>query len=532
MPSSTINAIIKKEFLEVSRDRKTLIFAILLPVLAFPVLIYGFTKFTENIIKQRAVNKVTIVASSEDQAKYEEMVHLWFRSSEFGRGLEMATNPLMRTLVSRFAPEDVREQLGTIPPNLMRDPQVFSGWAREQADAFVEALETADDRRRELEAAGENILENIPDNFNIENLQGFVEVATTFYDVTIKGLGLVDFQNPDYLLTAPANWDDSVIPANMRDFPNIRNIAFSIQQRRIQGYLIMPEGYDQLTDRDLEQAEIIFVHDSTIGLSGEAANRVRAAARAYGTTVLEARLKNRELDRRFMEPISVARKSNLASPSRQAMAAIGGFLPYIIIVFAFMGGMFPALDLGAGEKERNTLETLLLSPPSRMEIAVGKFMVILICSLAAAIFSVISLGVTIKVLVPEEILTTLDINIPPSVIFMMAVLTVPIAATFAGLLFAISIFARTFKEAQNYTGPITFILFIPAIVAIIPDIELNTQLALVPLVNVSLVMREFVKGDINLFYFFISMLTSGLVAFASIGYAVWQFGREEVLFRT
>ena len=224
--------------------------------------------------------------------------------------------------------------------------------------------------------------------------------------------------------------------------------------------------------------------------------------------------------------------TDIATRSEVAANLIGGFLPYMLIAFDFLGGIYPAIDLGAGEKERNTLETLLLSPRSRLEIALGKFLVILTTALVAALLGLASIAVSIKLILPpaaEEVFQ-FQIGLLPGIL--AALLAVPPSAAFAGMFLAISIYARSFKEAQNYLAPLQFLFILPALAPMIPGIEMSYKLAAIPLVNVSMLAKDLLKGDVHFGYYAVTMLSCGLFAAICILFAVWQFSREKVLFRS
>ena len=163
-----------------------------------------------------------------------------------------------------------------------------------------------------------------------------------FYRVTFKGLGLIDFVSTDPM-------------------PSRADAAGAIKTRAVQGYLDISDGDGPI--------EITLIHDSTVRLSDEAYDRVAFVADRYGKHVIQQQINERNLGENFLTPIVMREGGDVASKSQKALSFIGGILPYFVIAFAFLGGMYPAIDLGAGEKERNTLETLILSPCSRTEIA-------------------------------------------------------------------------------------------------------------------------------------------------------------------
>jgi sodium transport system permease protein len=112
-------------------------------------------------------------------------------------------------------------------------------------------------------------------------------------------------------------------------------------------------------------------------------------------------------------------------------------------------------------------------------------------------------------------------------VFLMAV---PIGALFSSAMITISLFAKTFKEAQSYLTPMTFIVLFPSIAAVIPGIELTTKLALIPILNVSLLCKELITGTYHWNYIALIFVSTCVWAAAGLFLAVKMFQRESVLF--
>src|SRR5690606_3046097 len=104
--------------------------------------------------------------------------------------------------------------------------------------------------------------------------------------------------------------------------------------------------------------DLMLLHESTVSLSREAAARFSAVVRRANDALVSVRLENRSLPESFLEPIVLREDADLASKERVVLMIVGSILPYLLIIFALLGGIYPSIDLGAGEKERNTLETL------------------------------------------------------------------------------------------------------------------------------------------------------------------------------
>lgn len=234
----------------------------------------------------------------------------------------------------------------------------------------------------------------------------------------------------------------------------------------------------------------------------------------------------------ILEPVSV-RSRGVASQREVIGAAAGGFLPYMFIIFCFLGCLYPAIDLGAGEKERGTLETLLLTPVPRYQLVIGKFLVVFSCGVTSSILSIASMAIWLFTKVgqmPPEIAAVLD-SISVLDLVLLGSMLIPIAAMFAAVLLAISIFARSFKEAQAYATPLNFLVILPAMLVMIPGVELDWTWAMVPITNIALAVKELIKGTMD-YTMFVAILGSSSVIAGGLLFACTKwFQREAVLFR-
>jgi sodium transport system permease protein len=212
-----------------------------------------------------------------------------------------------------------------------------------------------------------------------------------------------------------------------------------------------------------------------------------------------------------------------------------------------MGAMYPAIDLTAGEKERGTMETILCSPVARIDLVVGKFLLVLTASLTTVLFSLLSMGATFllgSILLTQgggsgvaaaakggagamATLPTLD----PLGLLAVLAMVLPLAVLFAAGLMTIALFAKSYKEAQSYVSPLIIVIILPAMMAMLPGVELSTRLAFVPILNLSLVSKELVSGVWHWPYLALIFGSSCLYAAAALALCVRMFNRESVLFR-
>ena len=125
-------------------------------------------------------------------------------------------------------------------------------------------------------------------------------------------------------------------------------------------------------------------------------------------------------------------------------------------------------------------------------------------------------------------MTTVD---PVGVVAVIA-MVLPMIVLFAAVLFAISIFAKSFKEAQSYASPLIIVIIMPAAIGMLPGVELNARLALVPILNVSLASKELVSGVWHWNYLALIFGSTCTYAAIALAFAVRMFNRESVIFRT
>ena len=198
-----------------------------------------------------------------------------------------------------------------------------------------------------------------------------------------------------------------------------------------------------------------------------------------------------------------------------------------------MGAMYPALDLGAGEKERGTIETLLISPAGRLEILLGKFCVISLSGFLSAISGIIGLLVGLQFMteLPMEIITTMKSIIEIKTIALILSLIVPVSIFFSAVLLSISFYAKSFKEAQSLVTPINILILFPALIGLIPGVELTWKTALIPIVNIALVTKEIIAETVSSFLLLEVYGSMIILAVVGLFFTRWWFNREEVIFR-
>jgi len=325
--------------------------------------------------------------------------------------------------------------------------------------------------------------------------------------------------------------------ADLKIIPFSSDYAELISQKKIRAAVEIPSDFDESLRTGKRSSVKIYTHDGEMR-SGFATNALERALRDYSRAIVLERLTANNLPADLITPFDT-RRQNVAPPEKVGGSSFGGMIPYILIILCFTGAMYPAIDLTAGEKERGTMETILCSPAARSELVLGKFLVVLTASLTTVACSVASMGLTAfaashwlrgtlnSVATATASLPTVSI---PGVLSVL-VLVLPLAVLFAALLMTISLFAKSYKEAQTYVSPLLIIVILPAVGAVLPGVELTTTLSLIPILNIALVSKELVAGTFPFLSLTLIFLSTSLYAAAALALAVRMFNREDVIFR-
>jgi sodium transport system permease protein len=333
--------------------------------------------------------------------------------------------------------------------------------------------------------------------------------------------------------------DSPDVVQKLKDAKNLRVVkpradyVDLISNKKIRAAVDLPPGFQSDVEHGAHPEVKIYVFSGDLK-SMLSATRIKEQLTEYRDGVVRDRLAAQHLPDSLMKPFGVEQQ-NVVSEDRVAGESYGGLITYLVILMCMTGAMYPAMDLTAGEKERGTMETILSSPIERTHLVLGKFFVVLTASLATATLSVLSMAGSFAVLSHYGRAQGIGEDFPiltmhAQTAFAIFIMALPVAVLFSAVLMTISLFAKTFKEAQSYLTPMTFLVIVPAIAAVIPGIELTAKLALVPILNVGLLCKELVTGTYHWEYIALIFGCTCVYAGIALFLAVKMFQRESVLF--
>lgn len=225
-----------------------------------------------------------------------------------------------------------------------------------------------------------------------------------------------------------------------------------------------------------------------------------------------------------------------ASAEDSIGSILGSMLPFLLVISLLMGAVYPAIDVTAGERERGTLETMLTLPVTNIELLAGKFLAVATIALISAILNLVSMsfmGVYLYqsiAILEESVSMDFTSFLPVFFVVFLCVLT------FALLLSALSMcfcsFARSFKEANNYITPLMLIVMLASYVGFIPNVELTTTTAMIPVVNISLLIRDIFHFSLNYSLIAIVLLSNVIYSLLAIFLLARIYDSEQILFST
>jgi len=309
----------------------------------------------------------------------------------------------------------------------------------------------------------------------------------------------------------------------------------AVRDNQVQAALVFQDGtftlYGRLSRGNASQGALVV-------------DKVEKAIGVYKDQLVEQRLAARGIGTEVLEPFRVE-IVDASNPQEQAAGILAFLIPYLLVVFILSGGMSVAVDATAGEKEKGTLEALLAAPVPLLPVLLGKGLAVLVMALLTGLSAFMGLllsGTVVRSYFASQIeslqrggtqfqlggtllLQPLD--------YLAVALTVLVFAFFIiALMISLGIYARTYKEAQNYMSPLTLIMLVPLLLLQFTEfLKLQPWHFALPLINCPLALNEIIKGAATPTQVGITLASTLLYAGLALYLAYRNFQREDVVFR-
>jgi sodium transport system permease protein len=256
--------------------------------------------------------------------------------------------------------------------------------------------------------------------------------------------------------------------------------------------------------------------------------RVRIAISQYGQIIAVIRLMARGISPDIITPLGVE-DVDVATPQSQVLIFLN-MLPYFVVMVIFMGGLHVVLDTTAGERERSSLEPLLILPVPRWEFVVGKMLASLPFALIAVLATLVSFGAVFNLLPLEEFIG-IQMTIDLVALAWIFLISIPMIFLSASLQMVIATFARTFKEAQTYTSFLPLIPALPGLGLAFLPVKPALWTMLIPTFGQQILMNQFMRGEpVSGLNVLVSSTVTLAAAVVFSLLAIRLFERERIIF--
>ena len=269
--------------------------------------------------------------------------------------------------------------------------------------------------------------------------------------------------------------------------------------------------------------------------SANAYSYVSEVLRAYSNELRKKAFQNLFGDAEgILNPVDLTVES-ISTSEQNAGSIIGMVLPFILIISILTGAIYPAIDATAGERERGTLETIMTLPVKKSDIMISKFMSVSTIAVFSAFLNLLSMFAMTFYMYKTFDMQNLGFKEFDFKLFIPAFLSLliclPVFSMFSSAIsLCVCIFAKSFKEANNITSPILIVFMFAAMASVLPNVELSTATAFIPVTNISLLIKSVFSLDYDYKLMLMVLLSNLIYCILMVIIMSTLFSSEEVLF--
>jgi len=301
----------------------------------------------------------------------------------------------------------------------------------------------------------------------------------------------------------------------------------AIQDKDEEAVIIIPETFGENFSKGIP-AKIEIYYDATAkGATNVTQRRIKGLIKEYSRVMGMSRLQLRGISPMLLQAIII--EDHDVSTAQSKGARFMTFLPYALILGLFMGSMYLAIDTMAGEKERNSLESLLLNPIKRSHLLIGKLMATISFGLMTMVITLITFKLVMPFMPLEELGMTLDLGIKNLSILVLVL--APLAVLAASLQTIVATFSKSFKEAQTYVGILILVPMIPSMALMFLPIKEKLWMMLIPVLSQNLVINQIMRGEqVAVTSIIVAIVGSLFIGLLLALAAIKLYNRESLLF--
>lgn len=314
---------------------------------------------------------------------------------------------------------------------------------------------------------------------------------------------------------------------------DIKNIDQAVKDGKASVGIDIPADFEEKLSQG-ENVKLDVTYDNTSQQSSTSYAVVNSYIQQYSKEIVKERLQKKGIDEKILNPLEVVEKTSTKESEAMGKLLLNMMLPFFLMIYSIIGPIAAATDLGAGEKERGTLEPLLSTKADRISLLWGKFLAITVMGLLTTVAFLGGFGITL--LQKNSFFGSMgssNMTIEPKAILILCLGCLVTTMVFGALELSISIYSKSFKEAQTYSSPIIIIGMIPCFLVYMADVKnIKSIYFNIPVTNIMSVMKEALAGIYNINHLIIVLIWSAIYISLSILAAAYMFSREDVIFRT
>jgi len=300
----------------------------------------------------------------------------------------------------------------------------------------------------------------------------------------------------------------------------------SVKSQEVQVIIRIPEEFGEQWKTG-KPAVVELIADPSRRESNIPMQRVRGLLNAYGAQIGQFRLQLRGVSPTIRTPIMI-KDVDLSTPQSRGMLVMI-MLPYVLMITAFTGGMHLAIDSTAGEKERKSLEPLLINPVPRWQIMLGKMCATATYAFASLVLTLLAFRFAFPFL-PTGTLGV-DLNLSGQAIGGILLAIAPVVVLAAAMLTTLAALAKSLREAQSYMGLVFMIPMIPSLIFMVNPMKPETWMMAIPMFSQNLLIGEFVRGEsVSMLWLAMSMGSTLVIGFGFAAVAATLFNRPRIVF--
>lgn len=291
--------------------------------------------------------------------------------------------------------------------------------------------------------------------------------------------------------------------------------------------LIIPDDYGEDFDAG-QTATVQIVTDSSRTSAMPNVRRAHNLVEQYARQIGALRLLARGVSPSVVNAVNVE-AVDVSTPQSQALIFLN-MLPYFLVMAVFLGGATVIIDMTAGERERNSLEPLLINPIERWKLVLGKLLASLPFSIATLAVSLVAFAAVFNVF-PVERFMGMRLSVDVLALFNIFLICLPMVLLAGALQMIIATFTRTHKEAQSYVNWLPLIPALPGMALAFLPVKPTVWAMLIPTFGQQMLINQLMRGEVvDAVHVLVSTVSTLLVSVALVLVAIRMYGREDILF--